>query len=181
MLIPHPGVETVGQLPQSVRHLLLDATARLFTNEAVHNCATPPIHSAYVAGLHRDQEAPPALHTSLDVQKQSRQILLFRLIPSSSRLRRRARRLSQRLQEAKPLQRRQPQARGFLPVPLSSAVSTTDAVLYVVPDGDLSISNESPQETSKPVVTTKPTAKTRKHDKRKTHKDARKKHAKNSK
>jgi hypothetical protein len=75
-----------------------------------------------------------------------------------------ASRLSQRLQEAKPLKRRQPQARGFLPAKsllflpkTSSAVLTTDAGrpalaagLYVVLYGGLSslIPTEGPQEAS---------------------------------
>jgi hypothetical protein len=86
--VPHPDVVFPRQLPQGVSHLLLDATARLFANEArhetVYDYATTPIYAAYVAGLHGDYGTPPALQPPLDVQEQSRQILLFRLIPSSS-------------------------------------------------------------------------------------------------
>jgi hypothetical protein len=59
---------------------LLDATARLFANEARHEAvydyATTPIYAAYVADPHGDYGTPPALQPPLDVQEQSWQILL---------------------------------------------------------------------------------------------------------
>jgi hypothetical protein len=150
---------------------LLDATARLFANEArheaVYDCATTPIYAAYVADPHGDYGTPPALQPPLDVPKQSQQILLnlpphtfilpaaFLMLAvvvpaaSASRVKRPSlfNDASQRTAAA--------HTHGFLPgrssflFKMSNAVSTTDAGLYAVLNGGhLSTPTEGPQETS---------------------------------